>query len=138
MKNKTALSLIEQTVMLLAFAFAAAVCLRAFVWSDRQSRLSAARDEAALRCQCAAEVLKSTRGSFADAAEELGGEVSGDTWLLRYDEDWVVTDAMDAPYRLTVTGLDSGEPGLGSALVAADSGTERLFELTVGWQEAIP
>ena len=40
MKSKAPLALMEQMVMLLVFALAAALCLQAFVQSDRLSRES--------------------------------------------------------------------------------------------------
>lgn len=51
MKSKAPLALMEQMVMLLVFALAAALCLQAFVQSDRLSRESEARDHAAVLCQ---------------------------------------------------------------------------------------
>ena len=46
MKSKAPLLLMEQMVMLLVFALAAALCLQAFVKSDGLSRRSEARDRA--------------------------------------------------------------------------------------------
>ena len=54
MRSKAPLAMIEQTVMVLVFALAAALCLQVFVWCDRQSRDSAARDQAVLCAQSAA------------------------------------------------------------------------------------
>ena len=51
MKSKAPLALMEQMVMLLVFALAAALCLQAFVQSDRLSRESEARAHAAVLCQ---------------------------------------------------------------------------------------
>ena len=46
MRSKAPLVLMEQAVMVLVFALAAALCLRAFVWSDQLSRQNEARDRA--------------------------------------------------------------------------------------------
>ena len=51
MKSKAPLLLMEQMVMLLVFALAAALCLQAFVRSEAMSRESEARDHAAVLCQ---------------------------------------------------------------------------------------
>ena len=51
MTNKAPLALIEQTVMLLIFSVAAALCLQAFAWANRISCENAARDEAVLQAQ---------------------------------------------------------------------------------------
>ena len=67
MKSKAPLSLMEQMVMLLVFALAAALCLQAFVKSDRISRESEARDRAALLCQSVAEAVRHNGGDLGAA-----------------------------------------------------------------------
>ena len=54
MKSKAPLALMEQIVMLLVFALAAALCLQAFVKSEQTSRDSQSRGNAALSVQIAA------------------------------------------------------------------------------------
>ncbi|MCI9425675.1 MAG: hypothetical protein HFF30_08945, partial [Flavonifractor sp.] len=51
MRSKAPLVMMEQMVMLLVFALAAALCLQAFVRSDAQSKHSEARDRAVLQAQ---------------------------------------------------------------------------------------
>ena len=58
MKSKAPLALMEQIVMLLVFALAAALCLQAFVKSDQISRESQARSNAALAVQNTAETIR--------------------------------------------------------------------------------
>ena len=58
-RSKTPLALMEQMVMVLVFALAAALCVQVFVLSDRTSRYGEARDRALLEAQSAAEALKS-------------------------------------------------------------------------------
>ena len=48
MKSKAPLALMEQLVMVLVFALAAALCVQAFFASDRMSRQGEARDRAVL------------------------------------------------------------------------------------------
>ena len=50
MRSKAPLILMEQMVMLLVFALAAALCLQAFVKSDELSARGEARDRAAVLC----------------------------------------------------------------------------------------
>jgi Tfp pilus assembly protein PilX len=57
-RSKTPLALMEQLVMVLVFALAAALCVQVFVLSDRTSRYGEARDRALLEAQSAAEALK--------------------------------------------------------------------------------
>lgn len=59
MRSKAPLALMEQMVMLLVFALAAALCLQAFVKSDEISASCEARDRAMTLCQSAAEVIRS-------------------------------------------------------------------------------
>ena len=58
MKSRAPLALMEQLVMVLVFALAAALCVQAFFASDRMSRQGEARDRAVLLAQNAAEYLK--------------------------------------------------------------------------------
>ena len=67
-KSKAPLVMLEQMVMLLVFALAAALCLQAFVKSDQMSRNSEARDRAMILCQSAAEAIRQTNGDFPAAA----------------------------------------------------------------------
>ena len=46
MRSKAPLALMEQMVMVLVFALAAALCLQAFALADRISRQNAERDQA--------------------------------------------------------------------------------------------
>ena len=62
MRNKAPLALLEQILMLLIFALAAVICLRAFLWSDDTSRHSARRDDALIHAQTMAETVKAYGG----------------------------------------------------------------------------
>lgn len=94
MRSKAPLILMEQMVMLLVFALAAALCLQAFVKSDALSSRSEARDRAAALCQTAAETVRhyggSAQNALSRAAEDLGAAYSEEfvTLSLDYDENW--------------------------------------------------
>ena len=75
MRSKAPLAMMEQMVMLLVFALAAALCLQAFVKSDQMSKRMEAQDRAATLCQSAAEVIRSTR----QAPRVYLGYTSGDS-----------------------------------------------------------
>ena len=137
MKSKAPLMLMEQMIMLLVFALAAALCMQAFVKSDSLSKGSEARDSAVLAVQSAAEALRYSQGDFAQAAEILETEqYDQDSLQVDYTEDW--TPAEDTMrYTLGAGRADSGQPGLGKATVwvrdeAADT---ELFRIEVAWQE---
>jgi type II secretory pathway pseudopilin PulG len=125
----------EQLVMLLVFALAAALCVQIFVLSDRTSRQNEARDQAVVAAQNAAELLKDAEGDYASAARILGGTGDDEGLRVTYTEDWTPGEG---PYLLAATPRESAVPGLGLAEVAVWSGEDQLFALTVAWQTDIP
>ena len=141
MKDKTPLLLMEQLMMILVFALAAAVCLKAFALSHELSRESEARDRAVTVAQNAAELMKNHGGEAESAleavAEEFGGDKLNGTHYVNYAADWTRTDA-EAVYRLEVEAADTA-PGLSGAevrvLECGEEGAEPLISLTVLWQE---
>lgn len=139
MRSKAPLVLMEQIIMVLVFALAAAISLRAFVYADQQSRACAHRDMALSQCRNTAEGLKSCHGDFSRAALLLHGRVEEDgTLLCRYfDGDWnEVEEAEDSAFRLTVRRQDSGHPLLGLGdIIVSDGQHHVLCSLTVSWQE---
>lgn len=144
MKGKGSLALMEQIVMLLVFALAAALCLQAFVKSDQLSRRSEAADHAAVLCQSVAETVKNKSGDLAAAAQTLeipyGGYAGeGMDFEQHYNEDWTVSHTREYAYCLRAEVLDSGVSGLGKARVwvETDPATDALFELEFSWQEEV-
>lgn len=143
MKSKAPLLLMEQMVMLLVFAFAAALCLQAFVKSDGISRRSENRDRALQEAQSAAEVIQYTKGNFEQAAELLGTSLQGDGSLtIFYENDWTRSEPSSPGvypfgYSLGTSRIDSGVPGLGKAgvWVQEDESGEELIRIEVAWQE---
>lgn len=79
MKGKTSLVLLEQVVMILVFALAAALCLQAFALSDRISAESELRGRAMLQVQNTAEIVKDCAGDRQCAAEKLQGAWDGES-----------------------------------------------------------
>lgn len=127
MRSKTPLALMEQLVMVLVFALAAALCLRCFVLSNQLSERNALRDEAVLAAQSAAETVKSCGGDYERTAELLNG-----VW-----NDGIVAVHTVEEYSLFITPEESGDPLLGNARIEVFSNKDdrMLFELTVAWQE---
>lgn len=112
MKSKASLVLMEQLMMVLVFALAAALCLQVFAKAAEISDQTAQRDEAAVLAQNAAELLKGTRGDV-EKVQSLSG--SG--------------------YRLEIQMQDADIPGLGQAKIEVFHGDTRLISLCTGWQE---
>lgn len=134
MRSKAPLTLIEQAVMLLVFALAAVLCLKAFVWADTQSAAGAQRDRALLAAQNAAETLKYCEGDFEQAAQIGGGMWDGESWIVLYDEDWNVIDDMHT-YSLHAVSGESGLDLLGQATVTVHQDELELAALQICWQE---
>lgn len=136
MKSRAPLALMEQTVMVLVFALAAALCLRAFVLADGISRRVEATDRAVLWAESAADTLKARKGDLARAAAELGGNLDGQRWIIPLDETWQET-AGESAYTLTAQPIESNQPLLGRAQIdVAEKNGDSLFSLEVCWQEA--
>lgn len=144
MKSKAPLALMEQMVMLLVFALAAALCLQAFVQSDRLSRESEARDHAAVLCQSVAETIRHNGGNLEAAAAQLAVPygayaAEGLPFEVHYTEDWGLSDTREYAYYLRAEEVDSGLPGLGQARVEVveTAAGEPLFDLTISWQKEV-
>ncbi len=118
MKSKAPLAMMELVVMLLIFSMTAALCLKAFLWSDQVSQDVVLQDEAVLLAQKAAETVKHGRGDFTGA-----------------DGDGIMESEHCVAY---VIPLDSGTRGLGSAAIEVEdrSGT-LLYTLPVSWQVSV-
>lgn len=138
MKRNASLALIEQAIMLLILVVAAALCLRAFVWSDKKSLHYADRDRAMVELQSAAEILKAHHGNFSAAAASYGGDSSQTQWVLDFDENWNIT-ANSGTYRICATTVTCDIDYLGRAMLTVQPiAGDPFAELTVSWQEVAP
>lgn len=138
MKRNASLVLVELLIMLAVFAVAAAVCVGTFVWSDNNSKQSAAEDQALLQAQNAAEVLKYCHGDFSRASQNFAGEADETTWQIIYDKNWNVTTD-DPAYILQGVLIPCETAYLGQAkLTVTDREGAVLAELPVCWQEVTP
>ena len=138
MKKNASLALIEQVIMLLILILAAALCLRAFAWSDKQSLYYRDRDRAMVELQSAAEVLKAHSGDFSAAAASYGGSATQTQWVLEFDENWNITGT-PGTYRICATAITCDVDYLGSAKLTVQSIADEIFaELTITWQEVAP
>lgn len=143
MKSKAPLALMEQMVMLLVFALAAALCLQSFAKSDELSKRGEKRDRAAVLCQSAAEIIRHAGGDFPRAAAILGATNGDeDSLAIFYGEDWEPSDSIsesvyDFGYTLGACRVESDVPGLGKAEIwmLDDETDEELVRFQVAWQE---
>lgn len=124
MKSRASLTLMEQLIMVLIFALAAALCLKCFAAAAQTGWETTARDRAVVLAQNGAEVIKATRGDLEETAKLLGGDPEGDALRAEFDG-----------CKLEIQKQDSGIPGLGRALVQVIREEKVLFSLTAAWQE---
>ena len=115
MKSKATLFLMEQLIMLLVFALAAALCMGVFVRSDRISTEIKQRDEAVILASNAAEMLKVVKNP-----QEVLKEIEKDGFTLEIQEE------------------ESGIAGLKQARIVVFCDQGEVFSLQTGWQEVTP
>ena len=136
MKNKAPLALMEQLVMLLVFALAAALCLQIYALSGKVSRRGEAQGHAVTNVQNVAEAMKAYRGDLTRYSPYLSDIPAGEPTVLGYDSQWQETQPENAVYRILVTPVNTRTPGLGQAEVSARTQKDdELFSVTVCWQE---
>lgn len=149
MRSKSPLALMEQLVMVLVFALAAALCLQVFAFSDQTSERNETIDRAVMECQNVAETLKATGLPVVQAQEALvermEGTVTNGQLQIYYDEEWNVLPELteDCLYVLVVNGLPTQVEGLVKAniyvgatrYIGLEEPGNRLFSIDVAWQE---
>lgn len=116
----------EQIIMLCVFAVAAAICIRAFVWSDQKSKYNETRSLAVISAQSAAETLKYYSGDLEKTAEKMGREskIENGTLSVGFDGYSIVIRTQET----------SGN--VGEAVVSADDGKGGEYvRFSVRWQE---
>lgn len=86
MRSRTPLALMEQLVMILVFALAAAFCLRIFVLSDRISKDNQVFSYALFEAQNTAELLKETGGDWEQTLIVQGWIQSDGCWRREVQE----------------------------------------------------
>ena len=132
-KSSTTLTLLEQIIMILVFAVAAAVSLRVFVYADSRSERNVVNDVAVNESRNVAEVLKSTGGDFEKAAGLLQAAPSEKGLEKGWSNEY-------GSFFLSAEKVSAGTDGLGSAEIRVKNldTDEQVYAITVFWQEAMP
>lgn len=130
MRSKAPLVLMEQLIMVLVFAIAAALCLRMFVSSGKLSQRYADTDMAVQIAQTVAERIKHDKGIYLDRYD---WEFFGQTQAFPYDKNWQPT-VENAAYYVYIT-CGQPTPYLAQAHISVCTlAGEELFALPVAWQ----
>ncbi len=126
MKSRVSLALTELCIMLLVLAFAAALCLRVFLWADETARQNTARDAALIHMQSVAELLKVTGSPEAVATQMSGAQRSGH-WYIPAET-----------YEIRMLPAEASGEALGSVYLEAVYQDTVLISFPVSWQEVAP
>lgn len=124
--RRACLILMEQVLMLLVFAVAAAFCVQAFALSRDMSLEAAGLDSALAEAQNAAELLKSSGGTAGEGLDLLGSVLGG----RQADGRWQ-TAAGSCTLEAAV---EAGCTVETVTIRCLDSEGEVLFSLPVAWQ----
>lgn len=130
--KRASLSILELSLMLLVFAVAAVVCLRAFALADRLSREAEELDRAVLWAQTVAEEWKACDGNM-DKGDLLCSKTGENTLSLPLDEAWEPAD--EAVYEVVLE-EENGLVAAARVTVREAASGREIYGLTVACQEA--
>ena len=137
MKSKAPLVMMEQIIMVLIFALAAALCLQAFALSGKVSGEMEAKNRAAVEAQNAAELMK-TKG-MKQYLKELKAQSVQEGFRVFFDENWnEVPGEEDAVFYLNIypENHDSEYFWKAEITVTKKDGTE-LFGIPIAGQTEV-
>ena len=137
MKSKAPLVMMEQIVMVLIFALAAALCLQTFVLSGKISKSTEEINRASIEAQNAAETLKALGPDRYLKETEATSFEEG--FRIVFDEAWNhVSEPVNAEYYLDIcpANCDSDFFWKAEVVVTKKDGTE-LFRLPVAGQTEV-
>ena len=124
-RSKAPLALMEQIIMILVFALAAAVCLQAFVYSNNLSVKGEQENNAASHAQEVAEYCKMYAGNLDEVQKELAGEWTRDGLRVSYEEDQMTV----------VLAVTEENDWLAKARVCVlDKNRKEIYSLDTAWQ----
>lgn len=134
-KSRAPLVLMEQLVMVLVFALAAAVCIQSFVMTGIRSKKLVQKDHAMMVCESLAEIVKACHGDKNKILSETGGSLQEDRIQVSYDENWNRVPREDAVYMAVFQLQDTKSLcHRGTITVTAQENEDVLFSLDIAWQ----
>jgi len=137
MKSKAPLAMMEQIVMVLVFALAAALCVQAFALSGKISKKTEAENRAAVEAQNVAETMKN--GGISEYLERYAPKQTEDKSVSFFTKDWKITgEEKQAEYNMTVIYKESADLFLWQAdITLADVSGEELIRIPVAGQTEV-
>lgn len=137
MKSKAPLVMMEQIVMVLIFALAAALCLQTVALSGKLSKRTEARNRAVVEAQNAAETMKNE--GIAEFIDRYDAVQQESVWVIWFDEAWnIVTEKNRAEYCLQVLPEESENIYLWRAVITVTATeNEELIRITAAGQTEV-
>ena len=135
-ESKDPLVLMEQVIMVLVFALAAALCIQAFALARTNSLRITERDHAMNISQTLAETVKAYAGDQKEVCKELGGRIEGKQLVFYYDSDWKeIGEPEDAAYQAVFAEEKSERFCRYGKITVSDTEHDReVFSIRVAWQ----
>lgn len=128
-KSKAPLALMEQLIMILVFAVAAAVCMQAFVYSDHVSRESEQRDLALTMAQEVIENCKAENGDLDAVCQNIRANRTENGLLYPHAKE-------DIQVELQIT--ESTDYLESATVIAKNDAGEELCLIRTAWQKGEP
>lgn len=130
-RSRSTLFLMEQMIVILVFAFCAAVCVKLVAEAHVITTRNNDKKNAIIAAESGAECFKAYAGDMVKTAAALGGNYSGSADILHvyYDGEWRVCREEDSVYIMSVTGSVSADYKVlltGYIIVAKNTGEELL------------
>lgn len=121
------MALMEQLIMILVFAAAAAVCVRAFVYASQLSKEGSDRQMAQNDCQTITECLKAEKGNWQDLSEDLSmKEIQEGQYEFTFEKDGII---------VTATETESDDRVGRAHLEAENQGQQTVYQRDIVWQK---
>lgn len=130
-KGKAPLALMEQIVMILVFAIAAAVCMQAFVYANNLSDTANKRDQAMAATQEIAECVKACGGDLSMAGTKI--IATDEKQITVTDNSIKVEYNIEEPMTVTLSFLD-GDKYIQRARIVASVEKENILSTDIAWQ----
>lgn len=124
-RSKAPLALMEQIIMILVFALAAAICLQAFVYSNHLSKTGEQRELAVTKAQQVTEYCKAKHGNLDNVSKALGGVRTSDGLKISYQDE-----EMDVVLRVT----ESNSYMEKATVTVMEQGGSEIYSMEIAWQ----
>jgi len=137
MKSKAPLVMMEQIVMVLIFALAAALCLQTFVLSGKISKNTEELNRASIEAQNVAESLKAV--GLSRYLQETEAMPVKEGFQMAFDEEWNnISESGKAAYYLLISpeNHDNGFFWKAELVVTRTDGTQ-IFQIPVAGQTEV-